>query len=175
MNEVMTPADTFNKLEEVIIKTQNAIKEKHPDIFEPGFIFSEIDENLLDEIKNTIHSNYQLKHLTKENSLFMINDVLVSMKDITNFITDAIEGSIEILSYMDLFLIVFKKAINIMDLSNDNYTLEFDFIQKDDLMLLMRYVQPDEFLMATDGRIIIKVNGDVIGKLLNAYLNSNNI
>ena len=97
------------------------------------------------------------------------------MKDLNTFLMDAIEGTYEILKYMNLFLVVFKRAINIIDLSNDNYILEYDFIQKEDLMLLMRYVSEDECLMATEGRIIIKVSGDVIGKLINAFLNSNNI
>lgn len=171
-------ANNMIKMEELVSTTQNKIKEKYKDQFDIDINeinINEVNDDLIHELKNIVLENFDLKHLSKENSLIMIEDVLQNMKDLNTFLMDAIEGTYEILKYMNLFLVVFKRAINIIDLSNDNYILEYDFIQKDDLMLLMRYVSEDECLMATDGRIVIKVSGDVIGKLINAFLNSNNI
>lgn len=171
-------ATNMIKMEELVSTTQNKIKEKYKDQFDIDINeinINEVNDDLIHDLKNIVLENFNLKHLSKENSLIMIEDVLQNMKDLNTFLMDAIEGTYEILKYMNLFLVVFKRAINIIDLSNDNYILEYDFIQKDDLMLLMRYVSEDECLMATDGRIVIKVSGDVIGKLINAFLNSNNI
>lgn len=171
-------ATNMIKMEELVITTQNKIKEKYKDQFDINITdinINEVNYDLIHDLKNIVLENFELNHLTKENSLIMIEDVLQNMKDLNTFLMDAIEGIYEILKYMNLFLIVFKRAINIVDLSNDNYILEYDFIQKDDLMLLMRYVSEDECLMATGGKIVIKVSGDVIGKLINAFLNSNNI
>lgn len=171
-------ATNMIKMEELVSTTQNKIKEKYKDQFDIDINeinINEVNDGLIHDLKNIVLENFNLKHLSKENSLIMIEDVLQNMKDLNTFLMDAIEGTYEILKYMNLFLVVFKRAINIIDLSNDNYILEYDFIQKEDLMLLMRYVSEDECLMATEGRIIIKVSGDVIGKLINAFLNSNNI
>lgn len=171
-------ANNMIKMEEMVSTTQNKIKEKYKDQFDIDINeinINEVNDDLIHDLKNIVLESFDLKHLSKENSLIMIEDVLQNMKDLNTFLMDAIEGTYEILKYMNLFLVVFKRAINIIDLSNDNYILEYDFIQKDDLMLLMRYVSEDEYLMATEGRIIIKVSGDVIGKLINAFLNSNNI
>lgn len=171
-------ATNMIKMEEMVSTTQNKIKEKYKDQFDIDINeinINEVNDDLIHDLKNIVLESFDLKHLNKENSLIMIEDVLQNMKDLNTFLMDAIEGTYEILKYMNLFLVVFKRAINIIDLSNDNYILEYDFIQKEDLMLLMRYVSEDECLMATEGRIIIKVSGDVIGKLINAFLNSNNI
>lgn len=171
-------ANNMIKMEEMVSITQNKIKEKYKDQFDIDINeinINEVNDDLIHDLKNIVLESFDLKHLNKENSLIMIEDVLQNMKDLNTFLMDAIEGTYEILKYMNLFLVVFKRAINIIDLSNDNYILEYDFIQKEDLMLLMRYVSEDECLMATEGRIIIKVSGDVIGKLINAFLNSNNI
>lgn len=176
--ELEEAAANMIKMKEMITTTQNKIKEKYKDQFDININeinINEVNDDLIHDLKNIVLESFDLKHLNKENSLIMIEDVLQNMKDLNTFLMDAIEGIYEILKYMDLFLVVFKRAINIIDLSNDNYILEYDFIQKDDLMLLMRYVSGDEYLMATDGRIVIKVSGDVIGKLINAFLNSNNI
>lgn len=171
-------ATNMIKMGELVITTQNKIKEKYKDQFDINITdinINEVNYDLIHDLKNIVLENFKLNHLNKENSLIMIEDVLQNMKDLNALLMDAIEGTYEILKYMNLFLIVFKRAINIVDLSNDNYILEYDFIQKDDLMLLMRYVSEDECLMATGGKIVIKVSGDVIGKLINAFLNSNNI
>ena len=171
-------ANNMIKMEEMVSITQNKIKEKYKDQFDIDINeinINEVNDDLIHDLKNIVLESFDLKHLNKENSLIMIEDVLQNMKDLNTFLMDAIEGTYEILKYMNLFLVVFKRAINIIDLSNDNYILEYDFIQKEDLMLLMRYVSEDECLMATEGRTIIKVSGDVIGKLINAFLNSNNI
>ncbi len=171
-------AATIIKVEEIIRSTQEKIKEKYKDQFDINISdinICEVNDDLLLDLKNMILENFELRFLNKENSIVMIEDVLQNMKDLNTFLMDAIEGSYEILKYMNLFLVVFKRAINIIDLSNDNYILEYDFIQKEDLLLLMRYMSEDECLLATEGRIIIKVSGDVIGKLINAFLNSNNI
>ncbi len=171
-------AATIIKVEEIIRLTQDKIKEKYKDQFDLNISdinICDVNDDLLLDLKNMILENFELRFLNKENSIVMIEDVLQNMKDLNTFLMDAIEGSYEILKYMNLFLVVFKRAINIIDLSNDNYILEYDFIQKEDLLLLMRYMSEDECLLATEGRIIIKVSGDVIGKLINAFLNSNNI
>lgn len=166
------------KLAEIINSTQCKIREKYKDQFNIDINeinINEVNYDLINDLKNLILESFELKHLNKENAIIMIEDVLQNMKDLNTFLMDAIEGSYEILKYMNLFLVVFKRAINIIDLSNDNYVLEYDFIQKEDLLLLMRYVSEDECILATEGRIVIKVSGEVIGKLLNAFLNSNNI